>query len=122
MLKLDNKADITILNQAFQNALEPVLAKYGLEKYKVNVTFGNNRMEFKIVVNSKDDYVASEAFQNLCGRYGIAATDYKAIKQIQGINYQLLGFDTKARKYPCIVLDMSRNIKMKMSARTWICN
>lgn len=122
MLKLDNKADITILNQAFQNALEPVLAKYSLEKYKVNVTFGNNRMEFKIVVNSKDDDVASEAFQNLCGRYGIEVTDYKAIKQIQGINYQLLGFDTKARKYPCIVLDMSRNIKMKMSARTWIYN
>lgn len=122
MLKLDNKADITILNQAFQNALDPVLAKYGLEKYKVNVTFGNNRMDFKIAVTSNNDDAVSEAFNNLCGRYGLATTDYKAIKQIQGINYQLLGFDPRARKYPCIVLDMSRNVKMKMSARTWICN
>lgn len=122
MLKLDNKADITILSQVFQNALDPVLAKYGLEKYKVNVTFGNNRMEFKIIVNSNNDDAASEAFSNLCGRYGIVATDYKSIKQIQGINYQLLGFDPKARKYPCIVLDMSRNVKMKMSARAWISN
>lgn len=119
MLRLDNKADITILNQAFQKALDPVLAKYGLEKYKVNVQYGNNRMEFKMIVNSQDDDAAFEAFKNLCGRYDIKSTDYKSIKQIQGINYQLLGFDTKARKYPCIVLDMSRNVKVKMSANAW---
>lgn len=122
MLKLDDKADITILNQAFQNALQPVLDKYNLEKFKTQVTYGNNRMEFKIVVNSKDDDAAEEAFSTLCHRYSIPASKYKAIKQIKGVNYQLLGFDTKARKYPCIVLDMSRNVKVKMSASAWQSN
>lgn len=118
-MNIDNKGDVTLLSFEFQQAIEPVLRKYNLSKEHVAVTFGNNKVDFKFTIKSNDEDLERNAFETYCHRYGIPSEDFKKIKSIGGVQYMLLGFNPKARKYPLICLDMDRKVKVKMSERVW---
>ena len=118
-MNIDEKGDVTLLSFEIQQAIEPVLRKYNLTKEQVGVTFGNNKVDFKFTIKSNNEDLERNAFETYCHHYGVPSEDFKKIKNIAGVQYMLLGFNPKARKYPLICLDMSRNVKVKMSEVAW---
>ena len=119
-MNIDEKGDVTLLSFELQQAMEPILRKHNLSKERVGITFGNNEVEFKFIIKSNDEDLERNAFETYCDRYGIPPEDFKKIKNVNGVNYMLLGFNPKARKYPLICLNMDKNVKVKMNERAWL--
>jgi hypothetical protein len=96
----------------FNEAMKELEKKYGVSVDLGNMRYTNDFFRSKIEVtnigqNGEDAEKAK--FCMFCGKYGFSIDDYKKEFEHQGITFQLIGFDTRKRKRPCICKDLGSN-------------
>lgn len=107
--------DLTKTN--FTNMREDILAALAAvgNKYGCDVTVGKIKYD-DININVSVDFTArgedgesgeQVAFNRDCALYGFAPEHYRKPFTMDGKTYYLIGFNHKARKYHCIIADMS---------------
>lgn len=96
----------------FREDIEKALAAIA-EKYNCDVTAGKIKYDDSLI-NISIDFKArgkngesgeQVEFNKLCERYGFKPEHYNNSFIMDGQTYRLVGFNPKARKYYCIIMD-----------------
>ena len=103
----------------FMDAIKSLEEKYGMRISLGSITYEADRFSAKLTaVNGKDsDEVARNNFDADVWKYkhlGFSEGDYKRVFiGIDGNRYAILGFNTKAPKYPLIIQRISDSSKVR---------
>lgn len=98
-----------------------------LEKeYDVTISLGNIKYtsdsfssKIEVAINKSDAEKANDEkrmFESLCDRYGFLPSDYLNSFSHNGMNIELYGFDTRKKKYPCMLREIGGTKLMKASS------
>lgn len=79
------------------------------------IRFDDNGMHGTLTVSEKDASGTPGEFKRNAMKFGFLETDYLRIFHSGGQIYRLVGFNPRAKKFPCIVTRMD-GTKFKMSA------
>ena len=103
------KKEFEAFRKDFNDTLKPLEKKYDLElDENWGITYDSDKFWFKTVFSkrlSEEEKMEREkqSFVSMCCLYGYAPEDYLKTISYNGQVYEFYGFDTKRRKYPCLV-------------------
>lgn len=106
---------------AFRRDLKQATAEL-CEKYKIKltdskITYGPVEFDMKLKFQKNEDGINAEEinFSMECFRYGFKPSDYMRSFEHLGAEYEFIGFDTSAKKYNCLVRDLSTGVTSKVN-------
>lgn len=98
------------IQEEITKELNVLLKKYNFEVENMGITYtqDNSKLSFNIHCKNSNksfmDKVKKEEFKRLCKFYGFKESDYK-VKFYDGKEeFMLVGFNTNARKNPCLLI------------------
>lgn len=107
-----DKPTIKAIRQAMDNALAQVATEYGITINTGNARFSGNEVTFKVKANTVDgatgNAITKEAqtFELVKGQEGLGHLSVGDTVTLQGKQFILKGFNTRARKSPINIEDM----------------
>ena len=109
-----NKANLQSLRTEIDNALKAVENQFGIKLHAGNASFSGNEVTFKLKGNtiSEGGTVITREATNWDRHRGLHGMDHLSVGdqiKIQGKNYILTGFNTRARKAPINFKDLRGN-------------
>ena len=106
-----DKPTIKAIRQAMDNALAQVATQYGITINTGNARFSGNEVTFKVKANTVDgatgNAITKEAqmFELVKGQHGLDHLSVGDTVTLQGKEFILKGFNTRARKSPIQIED-----------------
>lgn len=104
-----NRTVLRELRSELDEALQAALSKRGLSGEVGNIRFTSTTFSAKLEVAIGGDAEEAERtlFNQQCRRYGFQSEDYGKYFNIGGKEYKLIGFKSRAKKYPIIGVNQS---------------
>lgn len=100
-------------------ALKEVSDKYNVSLEPKTIRYTPSTFSFTVegVILGEDKNVDRVLFEESCSRYGFAPSDFEKVFKIEGVNYKLVGFNNRARKYK-IVLEKENGERVRSTVAT----
>ena len=98
MIKLEKKYDVTIKLGSI---------RYDNESFKSKIEANVNKSDAEKAEDEK------RMFESLCDKFGFLPSDYLNSFSHSGMNIELYGFDTRKKKYPCMLREIGGTKLMK---------
>ena len=98
------KTEFEIFRSEIETALASVAAKYGCIVEAGNIKYDaiNTTVSVSFKSQTSDKSADQLNFEEYCGRYGFAPSDYGFTFSFKGKGYTFVSFRPSARKYTCI--------------------
>ena len=94
---------LTTLREEIDEALAPVLKKYGMSAHTGNARYNDVDATFKlkVMLGSNDD-AAQRDWDRVCRLYGLKPEDFGSLFESGGVQWEICGIQTRSRKYPIL--------------------
>lgn len=104
-------SSVQVMRKAIEVALEPLGKQFGMEFSVGNIKYTAAKLNADVscVIGAKEDYDKT-TFEKLCSRFGLKPHHYNQEFEYAGKKYRVIGFNTKAPKYPIKAKDSSGGI------------
>ena len=91
--------------------------KYQIKLKTSKITYGPVEFDMKLTFQKNEEGLDAEEinFSMICARYGFKPSDYKRTFELLGVEYEFVGFDTKAKKYNCLIREIKTGITSKIN-------
>lgn len=104
--RADLKAAVKELEKKYEVLIEPKKIKYDENSFDLNIT---------VTKNEEGIDVEKLEFEKYCGLYGFEKQDYLKTFTISGREYELYGFNPRAKSQPCLIRDPRTGAHYKCS-------
>jgi len=122
---LKDKKSFQEFRKEMANALEPLCEKYDCHVKLGNITYDDYDLKIKVEFEKNGEDSQQKIFTEVCGLYGLKPDDYgKTFVHFEGLGklekqYQLLGINVSAPKYPIIVKDLESDQMYRVPKETF---
>ena len=96
----------------FEEAIRDLESKYDLKLELGGITYDELNQNFTATLKARDNRGGEQAtFNRYCSWYGLTPEDYKRRFTDRRHVYEIVGFDTRSKKYPIIVRHIDKGTK-----------